>query len=120
MIRVELPYPDSRLNPNARVHFHAAAAVKAAAKDEAHILTKAAIGAQRAASASFGDDGAIPFRVTFYPPDSRKRDDDNAFAAFKAARDGVAAALGVDDHRFRSEYRFAEPRKPGCVIVEIG
>lgn len=120
MIRVELPYPDSRLNPNARRHWAANAPVKADAKRTAYILTRAALCADRASWPDFAGDAPILFRVTFHPPDRRRRDDDNAIAALKSARDGIADALGVDDRRFRAEYRFADPRKPGCVIVEIG
>jgi crossover junction endodeoxyribonuclease RusA len=40
--------------------------------------------------------------------------------AFKAGRDGVADALGCDDHGFRPTYRFDEPVKGGAVVVEIG
>jgi len=60
-------------------------------------------------------------RVTFHQPDKRRRDDDGMIAAFKAGRDGVADALGVDDLGFRPEYRFAdEPVKWGKVVVTIG
>lgn len=33
---------------------------------------------------------------------------------------GIAAALGVNDARFLPSYEFAEPEKPGRVVVEIG
>jgi hypothetical protein len=39
--------------------------------------------------------------------------------AFKAGRDGVADALGCDDHTFRPAYHFAEPVKNGRVVVSI-
>jgi crossover junction endodeoxyribonuclease RusA len=58
--------------------------------------------------------------VTFRPPDRRRRDDDGMIGAFKAGRDGVADALGCDDHGFRPTYRFDEPVKGGAVVVEIG
>ena len=32
--------------------------------------------------------------------DRRARDDDNIIASFKAGRDGMAQALGIDDKRF--------------------
>jgi crossover junction endodeoxyribonuclease RusA len=58
--------------------------------------------------------------VTFYPPDRRRRDDDGMIGAFKAGRDGVADALGCDDHAFRPAYKFGEPVKGGQVVIEIG
>ena len=60
------------------------------------------------------DDGPIPVRITFYPPDARRRDDDNMIGSFRAARDGIADALGVDDRRFRPHY-FLPNRKSRAV-----
>ena len=40
--------------------------------------------------------------IDFYPPDKRKRDDDGLLSSMKAARDGIADALGIDDSRFVS------------------
>ncbi|KQM58771.1 hypothetical protein ASE65_10430 [Sphingomonas sp. Leaf16] len=57
--------------------------------------------------------------IRFVPPDHRRRDDDGMIGAFKHGRDGIADALGVDDHSFRPTYEFAEPEKPGRVVVEI-
>ena len=57
--------------------------------------------------------------IRFYPPDARLRDDDGIIGAFKHARDGIADALRVDDHRFRPEYHFMDPAKPGRVEVEV-
>jgi len=64
-------------------------------------------------------DGRIKMKITFYPPDRKRRDDDNMIASFKAARDGLADALGVDDRRFRPEYHFGEPDDPGRVEVQL-
>lgn len=44
--------------------------------------------------------GRLHLWLDFYPPDRRHRDDDNLVASFKAGRDGVALALGIDDRRF--------------------
>jgi Holliday junction resolvase RusA-like endonuclease len=62
----------------------------------------------------------LPLRVTFYPPDRRRRDDDNMIASFKSARDGLADALGVDDRCFAPHYVFADPVDGGQIVVEIG
>jgi crossover junction endodeoxyribonuclease RusA len=60
-------------------------------------------------------------RVVFHQPDRRRRDDDGMIAAFKAGRDGIADALGVDDFAFRPKYEFADdPVKWGKVVVTIG
>jgi crossover junction endodeoxyribonuclease RusA len=66
------------------------------------------------------DKGALKLEaITFYPPDRRRRDDDGIIGSFKAGRDGIADALGVDDHVFRPAYHFAEPVKGGLVVVSI-
>lgn len=58
-------------------------------------------------------------RVSFFPPDRRRRDDDGCIGAWKHGRDGMADAFGLDDHAFRPEYRFCEPIKGGKVVVEV-
>lgn len=58
------------------------------------------------------------FKVTFHPPDKRKRDRDNIIASFKAGQDGLADAWGIDDNEFEITYALGEPRKGGAVIVE--
>lgn len=64
-------------------------------------------------------EGKLRLRIDFYPPDRRKRDDDGCIGAFKHYRDGFADALGVDDARFRCQYEFHEPEKPGRVEVTV-
>jgi hypothetical protein len=41
------------------------------------------------------------YALAFYFPDARARDDDNAEAATKAYRDGIADALHMDDFNLR-------------------
>ena len=55
--------------------------------------------------------------VTFHPPDARRRDLDNAVAAFKAGQDGLADAWGVDDSAFHFHYAFGASVKHGTVVV---
>jgi len=45
------------------------------------------------------DSPRIALWLDVYPPDRRARDDDNIIASFKAGRDGLALALGIDDKR---------------------
>lgn len=115
---IVLPWPDKRLSPNARQHWAVLAKVKKQARADAHILATVAIplAVKRAIAAG---DGKIPIEVRFYPPDKRHRDDDNAIASFKAARDGIADSIGVDDRRFQPVYRFMDTSPPGRVEVEI-
>lgn len=115
---ITLPYPDKRLNPNKRLHFRVVAPVKKQARTDANILATVALSLKDKRAIAAGS-GKIPIEVRFYPPDNRHRDDDNAIASFKAARDGIADSIGVDDRRFQPVYRFMDPDKPGRVEVEI-
>lgn len=119
-MKIALPFPPRELNPNARSHWAVVARKKAAVRGEAKLLTRSAMNSAGMASAAFEGDFPIPIQVTFYPPDKRRRDDDNMVAAFKALRDGIADALCVDDRRFRPHYFFADPEKPGRVEVCVG
>lgn len=119
-LRITLPWPDKRLSPNARLHWRQKSeAVKRARWDASYALLEAAGGSLSAIRATMADEGRIPIIFRFYPPDRRLRDDDNAIASIKAARDGLADALGVNDRRFQATYEFSEPQKPGRVEVEI-
>lgn len=100
------------------MHFRALAAVKKQARADAHILATVAIPLSAKRTIAAGD-GKIPIEVRFYPPDARHRDDDNMIASFKAARDGIADAIGVDDRRFRPVYQFMGPEKPGRIEVYL-
>lgn len=92
-MNVTLPWPPSALSPNARPHWatkaKAAKAYRAACKAlaEAHGMVAP-------------DSQKIALWLEFVPPNRRAHDDDNLVASFKAGRDGLADALGVDDKRF--------------------
>lgn len=74
---------------------------------------------------------ALPLLITFTRYGKRKLDSDNLAASFKACRDGVADALGIDDgdERLTWEYQQAkageysikiqiEPRTTALVALE--
>ena len=59
-------------------------------------------------------------QYTFHPAIKRARDDDNFAARMKAARDGMADALGVNDCGFVTQpVVFAAKRNPACVVVTL-
>ena len=115
-MKIVLPFPAKELNPNARKHWGAVSRFKKKARADAALATRAAMGGK---AIDLGE-GPIPMRITFFPPDNRHRDDDNMVASFKAARDGIADALGVDDCRFEPHYFFEDAEKPGRVEVSLG
>lgn len=117
---VTLPWPDKRVFPNAKRRKHWSVYRPAIKADREHacLMTRAATTrAERETLAA--SEGKIPVKVTFYPPDRRKRDDDGMVSAFKHMRDGIADALELDDHRFRPHYFFEDACKPGRVEVEL-
>lgn len=63
--------------------------------------------------------GDIRVSATFYPPD-RRGDRTNYPNRLKAAWDGIADALGVNDRRFLPSFHYAEPVKNPRVVVVIG
>lgn len=115
MLRVELDFPSAELFPNRRNGKHWATVHKAKtkARETAYWKTKACRRPNLGA-------GEVELMIIFEMPDRRHRDADNCLAAAKAALDGFASALGVDDKRFNPitiVRRFSV--KPGKMIVDI-
>jgi crossover junction endodeoxyribonuclease RusA len=115
-LKIVLPYPHADLSPNSHKHWRYKAKAASEAKETGRILTLAAMAGNRQQL----PDGKVSLSIVFHPPDSRKRDDDNALSSFKHYRDGMALALGIDDNRFRVTYEMGEPIKGGKVVVEVG
>jgi crossover junction endodeoxyribonuclease RusA len=90
---ITLPLPHAKLSPNARVHWSTKHRLTKHHRALAAIKTIAHI-------ANHGKPSTAPtqYRIHFYHPDHRRRDDDNAIASCKAYRDGIADALRIDDH----------------------
>jgi crossover junction endodeoxyribonuclease RusA len=108
-----LPWPDKRLSPNARQHWASLARAKKAAKRAAYYTAlEAGLGKIEAET--------ISVRVSFFPPDRRPRDTDNAFASCKAAFDGIAQAIGIDDSKWNITIAPRGPvEKSGMVKVDL-
>ena len=119
-MRVILPWPSPKLTPNAkrRTHWRVYQPVAKQGREDACYATMDAMTqGLRETRHHFSGDDPMDVQVFFYPPDRRRRDDDGMVGAFKHARDGIADALAVDDRRFRPNYHFCEPCKPGRVEV---
>lgn len=110
---LELPWPPKELSPNARVHWAVKSKKAKAYRSACYLLAK-----QAGLVAPAGD---LLLSLEFLPPDRRRRDDDNLLAAFKAGRDGLAEAMGIDDSRFATQIRLSDETRPGgCVRVAVG
>lgn len=116
MISISIPWPSRTLHPNARPHWAAKAkAVKKARNDAAWCAREAGI------RRGDPDIPQVP-KVTaiFSPPDKRPRDLDSMLASLKAAFDGIADAMGVDDSLWEiGAPRRGDPVKHGLVTIEI-
>lgn len=108
-----LPWPNRRLSPNSRGHWATLARAKKAARKEAFYLTKeAGLGKIEA--------GSLAVRYSFYPPSHRAYDIDNLVASMKAAADGIAEAIGIDDSKWTIEIAPKGPvERNGMVKVEL-
>ena len=97
MIVVQLPYPHKALWPNGRAHWGAKAAQTKLLRKWAYLATLAALGGQK-----YVPDGErIPVRLTVSAkPKGPLPDKDGCISAAKAAFDGIADALGVNDNLF--------------------
>ena len=114
-LRISTGWPSSNLSPNGRPNRWEKARSLRRAKNEGFIATIAA----KPVGFQFGPG---PLKVTIHaePPTARERDDDNLIAAAKAFRDGIAAALGVNDKLFQNQpVQWLAPKRPGRLIFEV-
>jgi len=118
-LHIKLPWIDSRLMPNRKngTAWQSSHAANIRAKQDGRWATLQALGRNELTKAD-----RYPLSITFVAPDGRHRDLDNMLAACKAALDGVAEALGIDDRCFRPVTIDVarDSKKQGFVLVEIG
>ena len=114
-VLIRCPWPARELSPNARCHHM----VKhRAVKAYRHTCWGLAM-EQSAHLRQWPAEGKITLKLTFHPPTANYPDDDNTEASFKAGRDGIAQAMGVDDARFEVTRAMGDKVKGGCVMVEV-
>lgn len=109
---IVLPFPPAGLNPNKRLHHMALYRLKKAYREVCEKYTLVS-------GEQITWDGDVHAWINFVPPDLRKRDDDNCLSAFKAGRDGMAEALGIDDNRFKAHPTVAKVPDRSGGRVEI-
>lgn len=109
----ELPFPPSSLSGHAKGHWRAKAEITRKHRNWARLAT------MDARVRGLPESGDILVRLRFVPPD-RRGDRTNFANRMKPYLDGIADALGVNDARFLPSYEFAEPCKPGRVVITIG
>lgn len=118
-LTIALPWINPRLMPNRKngAAWQSSHAAKVQAREDGRLSALAALGRHELTKAD-----TYHLKVTFVAPDGRHRDLDNMLAACKAALDGVAEALGIDDRCFRPVTIDVarDSKKEGFVLVEIG
>src|SRR5690606_37950000 len=113
---LSLPWPARELSPNARCHWAKKARAAKAAKEEGYyaMLEAKLRNGERAL------EGPIELLLILRPPDKKRRDDDNVLASLKNFRDGVFAALGVDDSKVRrTVIEWGDPTPGGRVVMTV-
>jgi crossover junction endodeoxyribonuclease RusA len=95
-MKITLPLPNRKLSPNARIHWRSRSSLTKKARECAKLHTLEANDQWEWTTPTFN-----AYRLAFYWPDKRGRDDDNAASSCKAYRDGIADALGIDDRTLR-------------------
>ena len=113
MSAIEIVWPPSQLSGHAKGSWRGKAGLTAKHRAWAKAATLAA------AIPALPASGDIGLRITFHPP-NRRGDRTNYPNRLKAAIDGIAGALGVNDRRFLPSYRFLEPDPLNPrVVVEV-
>lgn len=111
-VAFELPWPPGPLWPNRQGHWAKTYKARKAYKDAVAWIC---LGNKVAFKGAYG----VIARITFHPPDRRKRDMDNMLAAIKSGIDAVATYTGIDDSAWRMNIRRGEPVKGGRVVIEL-
>lgn len=113
MALVYLPFPKADLSPNARSHWAKSAMAKKAYRQTCGWQAKTdGLGLINA--------DALDVKVTFFPPDKRRRDLDNMLASLKSGLDGVSDVCGIDDSKWTITLCKAAPIAPdGMVKIEL-
>jgi hypothetical protein len=115
-VLIELPFPSSKLSGQNNKHFWITRPITNQHREWA---LKATLAVRDQVEINLTDNSDIRVSVTFYPPD-RRGDRTNYPNRMKPYWDGIADALCVNDRRFLPSYHFAEPCRPGKVVVAVG
>lgn len=112
MTRIVLPWPPAALQPHAKGSRWPKIRATKTYRQQAFWLAK---------EAGVAADPTAILTVIYHPPDRARRDCQNMHGRIKAAIDGIADAMGCDDHGFRVRFpeAFAAVVKRGAVIVEV-
>lgn len=116
-LQLSFPAPELMQNRREGRHWSYAHEAKVAQRQEAYLLARQSI-TQSGFEAR--PDARHRVEMVFCPPDNRRRDVSNLHAAMKAALDGIAEAMEIDDSAFTEhEQRMSAVHARGCVRVRV-
>lgn len=118
-ITICLPIPPQAIGPNASRGQSRAAAIRKSRIVKLHKGLARLTLANALALDARGSRAFAGYSLAFFFRTAAYRDDDNADAACKAYRDGMAAALGIDDRGFRKLAISTHGKDATCPRVEI-
>ena len=114
MVVITLPWPPKQLSPNTTAHWAVKNLHKQRYKQACYWLAmEAGIRPNQKYK------GPFAVHMKFIPPTRRNRDEDNLIASMKAALDGIADAMGVNDTEFRLTHEVDRANIAGMVEVSI-
>jgi crossover junction endodeoxyribonuclease RusA len=117
--RLELDHlPDSKLSPNARLHYMLLYKAKREAKEEAYVIAKKVGVPDKPYH-------RVHITITYVSKDKRRRDMDNLLASTKPTIDGIVAAKVIEDDSvfnvsYSLYYEVGDKAKTIIEIEEIG
>lgn len=116
-VTLRLPWPAPPLWQNRRCHYMQRARATDYARRYAQVVMHEAMQRHRVQAGA----EQIVLTFAFHPPDNRRRDLVNLPATQKAAIDGIADALRVDDSTFVARWpeAWAGRVTDGAVVVEV-
>lgn len=116
-VEIVLPWPPRGLSPNARLTVLAKAALFKKAKHLAFFRTKETLNGEKIA---LRKGQRMNVQLVLEPPVLRYHDEDNLLANCKATLDGIAMAMGINDHffHFREQiWKTPDPKGKGILRV---
>jgi hypothetical protein len=113
LITLDLPFPPSSLSGHHNEHWRKLQPIKKKWRQLAHDAVWDAV-----TETEIPESGDIGLHIHFVPPD-RRGDRLNYVNRCKPIADGIADALGINDRRFLPSISYAEPEKPGRLVISI-
>lgn len=118
-MKLNFPWPDPKLSPNARGHWAQTAKLKKRQRDGwAWHATAQGIHGVRDQWTPEQIAKAV-LKIRFNPPSKRAYDLDNRLASIKAGIDGLADVLRCDDKGWQYDIAIGVPVPGGSVTVEM-